>query len=158
MQNGGPKWCTAMFLFCALADVLGSPSVPQLLSPSIFPEEGTFCFWRRRAITAGSTSPPHPCCSRWRNLLESHIYPCNELAKMLCPKGRVSRVVLSVLIQQRWEVPAHPSPEASGLPWPQGGERWGHSEHAARYFCFLVLLGGFRCTRGWGSLRRVGYF
>lgn len=80
------EWCTVMFFFsCALTYFLGSPSVPWLLSPSVLPEEGTFCF-QRRAITAGCTfpdaSPVEGICLRATSV------PCHELAKMPSPEGQ----------------------------------------------------------------------
>lgn len=71
--------------FCALTDFLGSPSVPWLLSPSVLPEEGAFCFRRRRAITAGSTSPDaSPGVGIY---LRATSVPCHELAKITSPEG-----------------------------------------------------------------------
>lgn len=85
-RSQNAEWCTVTFFFCALTDFLGSASVLWLLSLSVLPEEGAFCFQRRRAITAGSTSPD---ASLGEGIcLRATSVPCHELAKMLSPEGQ----------------------------------------------------------------------
>lgn len=100
------------------------------------------------------------CFSGWRNLLESHICPlpwASQDAVSWGPAPFHGRSPL--LIQKRSD--ASPSfcrsPQTSLAPGVvKGGDI--QSAHTVRSFWFLVLLKGFRCTRHWGSLGRVGYF
>lgn len=105
-----------MFFSCALTDFLGRPSVPWLLSPSVLPEEGAFCFQRRRAITAGSTSPD---VSLGEGIcLRATSVPCHELAKILSPEGQPHFKREPSSYFRKGEMPAHPSSEAHRLSWP----------------------------------------
>lgn len=139
-----------MFLFYALADLLGSPSVPQPLSPCFLPEEGALCFQRRKAIAAGSASPPPPMLLRGKEFAwETHLSPAMSWPRCcLLGASTISRVKPPPNSEKaRGASPPFSSSPRAALA-PRRGERWGYSEHALRHFCFLVLLGGFRCTRG----------
>lgn len=121
-----------LFLFCVLADLLGSYSVPQSLTPRVILEEGPFHFWRRRrTVSAGSISP-HASPGEGICLRATSAISWPKCC--LLGASAISRVK-PLPIQKMQEVPVHPSPGAPGLACLP--EKWKVGTFRARHMTLL---------------------